>query len=58
MKTRKTNVFIKWLNKLKDKTPECVLPLVHQVFRKFNDFEKDVSVYRKVRKELLELLEL
>jgi hypothetical protein len=44
------------LTLLKEKSPDKVLPLVHKVFRKFNEFEKDVTAYRAVRKELLESL--
>jgi hypothetical protein len=44
------------LTLLREKAPEKVLPLVHTVFRRFDDFEKDVSVYRGVRQRILELL--
>ena len=43
------------LKLLKEKAPDKVLPLVYRVFRRFNDFEKDVAVYRSVRRELFEL---
>jgi hypothetical protein len=44
------------LGLLKEKAPEKLAPLVAKVFRKFNDFEKDVAKYRALRLELLELL--
>lgn len=42
------------LTQLKKVKPEKMQNILNRVFRKFCDFEKDVSVYRKVRKELLE----
>ena len=44
------------LSLLKEKSSQSVLPLVRKVFRRFDDFEKDVAVYRAVRRELFELL--
>ena len=42
------------LTQLNQSCPEKVQSMLDRVFRKFCDFEKDVTVYRKVRKELLE----
>lgn len=44
------------LHLLQEKSPEKVLPLVREVFRACNDYEKDVCKYREVRLRLLELL--
>ena len=42
------------LTQLNQTQPEKVQAMLDKVFRKFCDFEKDVTVYRKIRKELLE----
>ena len=44
------------LEALKKKNPEQTTLLIHQLFRAFDDYEKDVKIYRKVRRELLERL--
>ncbi|MDR1665081.1 MAG: DUF4091 domain-containing protein [Clostridiales bacterium] len=44
------------LERLKEKSPGSVMPIVNKVFRKFDDFEKDTAAYRAVRRELLEAL--
>ena len=44
------------LEKLKEKGPEMLETLMSKVFRSFCDFEKDTTVYRKVKRELLETL--
>lgn len=42
------------LETLRAQCPDEAAALIAKVFRQFNDFEKDVAVYRRVRKELLE----
>lgn len=42
------------LEQLKQVCPEKIQIFLNRVFRKFNDFEKDVAVYRRTKKELLE----
>ena len=42
------------LTQLQQTNPEKVQVMLDRVFRKFCDFEKDVSVYRSIRKELLQ----
>ncbi len=42
------------LTQLQQTNPEKVQTMLDKVFRSFCDFEKDVTVYREIRKELLE----
>lgn len=42
------------LQKLQKRDPGWVEELVHQVFRGYDDYEKDVKQYRKIRRTLLE----
>lgn len=42
------------LQRLRERDPEGVETLVRQVFRRYDDYEKDVRQYRKVRRLLLE----
>ena len=44
------------LQQLRAQRPQQADAIIAKVFRKFNDFEKDVAVYRRVRKELLDAL--
>ena len=42
------------LEKLKQQEPIWVEELIHMVFRRYDEYEKDVAQYRKVRRLLLE----
>ncbi len=42
------------LQQLRAQRPQQADAIIAKVFRKFNDFEKDVAAYRRVRKELLD----
>ena len=42
------------LERVKKQDPAWTAELISRVFRRYDDYEKDVAVYRKVRRLLLE----
>jgi hypothetical protein len=45
------------LNQLKTKSPETMSKIIGQIFQAFDNYDKDVSDYRKTRALLLETLD-
>jgi hypothetical protein len=45
------------LSQLKSKAPDKALSIIEKVFRAFNDYDKDVTNYRKARALLLHALD-
>ena len=41
------------LERMKERDPAWTEELIRRVFRRYDDYEKDVAVYRRVRRELL-----